>query len=339
MSTFYTENGYHRKSAFYKRLAALKAVSLNLPEPDWSQCYHLLIEALDGYNLTLDPTEYERKAEKDDRIRGWVGIHLQLLQELVTTAKRMKAEQLAMRHLSFLLHSLFEFLSTEQRQEFASKLLALSTKNGEGAPVPLTLENGLVIPSVNLTKFPFVTSFKLQSLPTHLKPFKLLSKADKKLLPSSPFIYTPMQLNRPVKKTTAAGSQSVDFRWVENEPSEVSIQVRNYLPIELVVSHINLMTDGIAFEVSPTSLTLEADSLPALVTLTGTPRGHGNLEVLGYTTHVLGIKSNCLLRELPRAKRLKLPVNFAVEVVAPLPLLSLSCPDFAQILDGLAADL
>lgn len=59
ISDLYTEIGYHRKAAFYKRFAALKAVSLNLSDPNWSQCYDLLIPALEGLHIQyafLSPT-------------------------------------------------------------------------------------------------------------------------------------------------------------------------------------------------------------------------------------------------------------------------------------------
>jgi len=328
ISQLYAEIGYHRKSSFYKRFAALKAVSLNLSNPNWEQCYSLLIPALEGYHLTLDPLEYERRSFVSNRAIGWVGIHLQLMQELITTARRMKLDQVAIRHLSFLLHSLFEFLTPAQRQEFSGQLSALSTKCGEATSIPLTLDNGTVIPTVNLTKFPLLTTFKVENLPASLRPHKLRNKLDIKenSSPSSPFIFTPLQLNRPIRKSSAINiGQIQDFKWVENVPSEVTLNIFNHLSSELAVSEITLITEGVKFEVSPINVVLPPESGPEKMTLTGIPRGHGKLTILGYTTHVLGVKNNCSLKDLPNAKKLKFPTNYCIDVVPALPEISLDC--------------
>ena len=255
---------------------------------------------------------------------------MQLLQELVTTAIKMNCEPLAVRHLSFLLHSLFEYLSPQQRQEFALKLFSLSSRCGEGSPVPLKLQNGVVIPSVNLSKFPTVVSFKIENLSPHLRPIKL--KAKHKPMnpsnPSSPFIFTPLQFNRSTVSTPrrlSTVSTSLDFKWAEGEIATITMVLDNYLPIELNISHMSLMTDGLAFETYPTSLTLAPESVNTSVTLTGIPRSSGKLDILGYTTHTLGVKSDCRLRELPKAKKLKLPKSYNIEVIPFLPLIGISC--------------
>ncbi|RWS10654.1 trafficking protein particle complex subunit 9-like isoform X1 [Dinothrombium tinctorium] len=326
IAELYSDIGYHRKAAFYKRFAALKAVSINVNQPNWEQCYNLLLPSLEGYQLTLDPIEYDRRIKEHNF--GWTGIHLQLLQELVTTAKRMNCEQISMRHLSFLLHSLFEFLTPNQRRDFAKQLETLSTNCGEGAPVPLTLENGIIIPSVNLTKFPLVTSFKVQNLSPQTRPIKLKAK-HRESVSSSPFIFTPLQFSRPSsarrKSLNSPTSKTLDFKWAEGENCQVLLQVYNYLPIELHVSHMSLMTDGIAFETYPTSLTLPPESGPFPVQLTGTPRASGKLDILGYTTHVLGVKNNCKLKDLTNAKKMKFPHIYTIEVVPHLPLLEIAC--------------
>lgn len=257
---------------------------------------------------------------------------MQLLQELVTTAIKMNCEPLAVRHLTFLLHSLFEYLSPQQRQEFAVKLCSLSSRCGEGSPVALRLQNGLVIPSVNLTKFPTIVSFKVQNLTPDLRPIKLKAKhkpIGNSSLPSSPFIFTPLQFNRshvsaPPRRLSTV-STSVDFKWAEGEIATVTLVLDNYLPIELNISHMALMTDGLAFETYPASLTLAPESVDTTVNLTGIARSSGRLDILGYTTHTLGVKSECRFRELPNAKRLKLAKSFNIEVIPRLPLIAISC--------------
>lgn len=334
ISNLYTDIGFHRKAAFYKRFAALKAVSLQLQQPNWSQCYNLLISSMEGYNLTLDPCEYERRIRERDSSSGWTGIHVQLLQELVTTAKRMNATPVAIRHLSFLLQVLSSSLTSSQKKEFASQLESLSRVCGEGAPVPLNLDSGFVIPSVNLTKFPYITSFLCKNLPPHLRPFKLKSKLEldaPKLTPNSPFIFTPLNLTRPItprrSSIGSAASQTLDFKWVQHETGSVLVQVYNQLPMELTVDHMKLVTNGLPFEVMPISVSFGPDSGPTPITLTGTPKSAGKLELNGYSTHVLGVKSNCLLKDLPHGRKMRVPHQFVIDVVPALPLLSISCPD------------
>lgn len=333
LSNLYTDIGFHRKSAFYKRFAALKAVSLTLKEPNWSLCYKLLIQSLEGYSLTLDPIEYERRNLSRDPSSGWSGIHVQLLQELVTTAKRMNNTSLAIRHLSFLLQSLSHQLTSAQKKDFATQLETLSIRDEEGAPVPLNLDNGIIIPSVNLTRFPYVTSFTVKPLAGHLRPIRLraLTEAEAKANHSnSPFIFTPLQLNRPIHpvlKPNNPASDVVDFKWVENEAGSVLMQVYNNLPVDLHVDHMKLETNGVVFRVDPFSTTLPPESGPTPTTITGTPSASGQLEIHGYSTHVLGVKSTCLLKDLPHGKKMKVPQVFIVDVVPSLPLLSLSCPE------------
>ena len=55
LSQLYTQMGMKRKSSFFKRIAAMQSVSPQNPKPGWVPCYHLLLQSLDGYRLTLDP--------------------------------------------------------------------------------------------------------------------------------------------------------------------------------------------------------------------------------------------------------------------------------------------
>ena len=268
----------------------------------------------------------------------------------------MNSPSLAIRHLSFLLHCFCEYLTPAQRKDFSLQLQLLSRDFGEGAPISLNTDNGTIIPCVNMTKFPRVTSFIVKNLAPHLRPHvmstdQMESSKGNSLLPGikqvnetcSPFIFTPLQLNRPLhsRRPSIVKNQVLDFKWVQNEPVEVSLEAYNNLPIDLTINHMKLLTDGIVFEINPLSVTIAPESGPFPIILTGTPRASGFLDITGYASHVLGIKSNCLLRDLPDAKKMKLPVTFSVEIVPPLPLLSLSCPDLdkSSIQSPLANDI
>lgn len=93
----------------------------------------------------------------------------------------------------------------------------------------------------------------------------------------------------------------------------MTLKLVNPLPIELKVSNMRLLTSGVVFESIPESVVLTPDT-PVSLTLNGTPKEHGELEVLGYSTHTLGVKSNCRLRHM----KAFLP-SYTIEVIASLP--------------------
>lgn len=106
-----------------------------------------------------------------------------------------------------------------------------------------------------------------------------------------------------------------EFPWIENDLCEVTLKLINPLPIELKVSNMRLLTSGVVFESIPESTVLSPDT-PASLTLNGTPKESGDLEVLGYSTHTLGVKSNCRLRYMKNF----LP-SYSIEVIPSLPVM------------------
>jgi len=57
IANLYDSLQFHRKASFFKRLAGMRHVSAQNQNPDWSQCYQLLVQALPGIKLSLDPKE------------------------------------------------------------------------------------------------------------------------------------------------------------------------------------------------------------------------------------------------------------------------------------------
>lgn len=100
--------------------------------------------------------------------------------------------------------------------------------------------------------------------------------------------------------------------------------LKNPLPYELQVFDMRLLTNGIVFESLPETTVLPALS-SATITVRGTPIEHGSLEILGYSTHTLGVKSNCRLKHMNRDRdRLaQFPPSFSVEVIPALPKLEI----------------
>uniref|UniRef100_A0A673ZY66 Trafficking protein particle complex subunit 9 n=1 Tax=Salmo trutta TaxID=8032 RepID=A0A673ZY66_SALTR len=65
LSELYHLIGFHRKSAFFKRVAAMQCVAPTIPEPGWRACYKLLLETLPGYSLCLDPKDFSKGTQLD----------------------------------------------------------------------------------------------------------------------------------------------------------------------------------------------------------------------------------------------------------------------------------
>jgi len=72
--------------------------------------------------------------------KGWPIIQIQVINELVAAANRMGHPALATRHLTFLLQTMYNHLTPDERKETALQLQNMS-QQCEGAPVPL-VRNG-----------------------------------------------------------------------------------------------------------------------------------------------------------------------------------------------------
>lgn len=125
---------------------------------------------------------------------------------------------------------------------------------------------------------------------------------------------------------------TTDYLWVEGDVCEVSMQLINPLPFELHVSNMRLLTNGVVFESIPESISLPAESGPIAVTLAGRPKEIGDLEILGFSTHTLGVKSNCRLRYMEGM----LHPQYTVEVIPALPRIDVatSLPQTASFSSG-----
>ena len=334
----YESIGFKRKAAFYRRFAALKSVTV---QSNWQACYDSLIGSLDGFGLNLDPVEYE-KALSDRCSSVWPGLHVQLIEELITCCKKIQNGQagtLAIRHMSFMLHTLDFYLTATKKREVARDLEETSTVFGEDSPVPLKLSNGFVVPTVNLNKYPLC--LKLEPLPLHmsLRPVRLLQLRRKSMLtPTSeaksdnPFIFTPIANHNSMSvfetRRTASNSHITDIVWAQDEPCSTVMVLKNTMPFQLRVSSIKLLTDGVPLETKSTSLKLEPDpNAQITINLVGIPRQLpkttddsdqivNRLEIFGYSTHLLGVKSNCRLDMIPKSN---FPSQYIIEVCPPLP--------------------
>lgn len=307
LAELYKDIGFLRKAAFCQRLAATRQVSPNNPNPDWQRCYYLMLHSFPGHKLSLDPNYVVQHQV------GWPALQIQLLQELVVAARRMGHPALATRHMTFLLQTMWPHLTKQEHRDLAIQLQALSAQC-EGGPVPLVLETGEVIPPANLSHVPNCSWFTPRPLPPARAPHLVKSKAH-----HGPFIFTPIHfgsLERNAKKQEG----KMEYLWVEGDICEVQMKLTNPLPFELKVSNMRLLTSGVVFESIPETIILPPDS-PTTVNLHGTPKEIGELQILGYSTHTLGVKSNCRLKNMPMPN--KFPASFTVEVIPSLPTIAI----------------
>ncbi|XP_075067777.1 trafficking protein particle complex subunit 9 isoform X3 [Mixophyes fleayi] len=310
LSELYELIGFHRKSAFFKRVAAMQCVAPTIPEPGWKACYKLLLETLPGYSLSLDPKDFSKGAH-----RGWAAVQMRLLHELVYASRRMGNPALCVRHLSFLLQTMLDFLSDQEKKDVAQSLESYTSKCA-GTMEPIQLPEGLTLPPVPFTKLPIVRSVKLLNLPVILRPQKVKNLLGQKLSTKSPFIYSPIIAhNRSEEK-----NKKIDFQWVQGDVCEVQLMVYNPMPFELRVETMGLLTSGVEFESLPAALSLPAESGLYPVTLVGVPRTTGQITVNGYHTSVFGVYSDCLLDNLPCLKN----NGCTVDVIPALPRLQIS---------------
>ncbi|XP_036779007.2 trafficking protein particle complex subunit 9 isoform X7 [Manis pentadactyla] len=310
LSELYELIGFHRKSAFFKRVAAMQCVAPSISEPGWRACYKLLLETLPGYSLSLDPKDFSKGAH-----RGWAAVQVRLLHELVYASRRMGNPALSVRHLSFLLQTMLDFLSDQEKKDVTQSLENYTSKC-PGTAEPITLPDGLVLPPVPFTRLPIVRRVRLLNLPASLRPRKMKSLLGQNVSTKSPFIYSPIIAHSRGEER----SKKIDFQWVQGDVCEVQLMVYNPMPFELRVENMGLLTSGVEFESLPAALSLPAESGLYPVTLVGVPRTTGTIAVNGYHTTVFGVFSDCLLDDLPGIKA----GGSTVEVIPALPRLQIS---------------
>ncbi|XP_013391061.1 trafficking protein particle complex subunit 9 [Lingula anatina] len=314
LATLYEQINFHRKAAFFKRVAAMQSVAPTVPNPSWERCHQLLMQSLKGYSITLD---YRERVQGE--AVGWPIVQSRVLHEVVYCARKLGNVPLIIRHMTHLLHMMHHYLTPQEKREL-SNLLETYTCHHEGLNQPIALDSGQILPAAPLLNLPQVRVMKLMNLPLHLRPVAIKSTLtpDREQSPS-PFIYSPLQFSAPMGRVRKDRSK-MDFQWVMDDVCEVALQVFNPMPYELKVSNVALLTDGVDFVSHPSSMSLQANSGPYVVKVLGTPKGAGQLNITGYTTTVLGVRNNCKLRDIPRIRE----AQYTVEVIPPLPQLQVT---------------
>ncbi|VDO37736.1 unnamed protein product, partial [Onchocerca flexuosa] len=170
-------------------------------------------------------------------------------------------------------------------------------------------QHGLIIPPIQMTRFPKLEKFAVCPLPDHLATTIIRPK-----LQSDVFIYSPFQCESVPKVT-----------WVQDCACEVAISVINCLPCELSVSSLALLSEGCAFEPIPMRLILPSSLLLNSIYCINCLRESGRLIITGYSCEILGVRNVCKLRDFPDRVRSKgfLSSMFDIEILPALPVLEL----------------
>ncbi|KAK7074230.1 Trafficking protein particle complex subunit 9 [Halocaridina rubra] len=311
LSDLYHQIGFHRKASFFRRVAAMRCVAPQNQQPDWGQCYRLLLQTLEGYKICLDPLEFRK-----DGSQGWPSLQIQILQELVGTSRRMGQNALCTRHQAFLVSAMLPHMTDAEKQEMASMLESLSGRSGSGSTPLVVQDTGIIIPPVNFLNLPTCRGVRVLAPDIGRKAEKITPSVDGD---SGPFIFSPFtSLTSSSNKTQG----KIDFDWVEGDVCEIVLDLENSMPFDLKITSMMLMTEGIQFESWTSTVVLKPERGAQAITLRGRPQGAGELRVIGYSSTVLGVTSNCRYKFMPQ---LKIPM-YTINVVPALP--------FLQILTG-----
>ncbi|XP_045585316.1 protein brunelleschi isoform X2 [Procambarus clarkii] len=310
LADLYHQIGFHRKASFFRRVAAMRCVAPQNQQPDWGQCYRLLLQTLEGYKVCLDPLEFRK-----DGSQGWPSLQIQILQELVGTSRRMGHNALCTRHQAFLVCAMMPHLSDVERQETSNMLESLGARSGSG-PAPLVVqETGIIIPPVNFLNIPICRKLRATAPVTGRRAEKKLSLTGDE--DSGPFIFSPFTSLTSSNDRRAHGK--MDFEWVEGDVCEICLDLENPMPFELKVTNMMLITEGVQFESWASTIVLKAEKNIQTVTLRGRPQSPGELKVTGYSSTVMGVTSNCRFKFMPH---FKIP-QYTIIIVPALPLIQI----------------
>ena len=129
-------------------------------------------------------------------IEGWPALQIQLIQEMVGTARRMGNFDIAVIHMVNLLEGMFQFLSKSELTDICRQLEVLVSRSKEQVSLQHSTGsanvhlNNIALSDTSLQKIPTVTAFNLCPLPSHLIPRM-------KIIDTNPaesvFVFTPKQ--------------------------------------------------------------------------------------------------------------------------------------------------
>ncbi|GAV03333.1 hypothetical protein RvY_13774 [Ramazzottius varieornatus] len=304
VASVYEGIGFHRQAALFRLLAADRYVGPNISPSDFLRAYELTMMSLPSYDLAL--------SNRTTNGRGWPELQAQVMLKLATTCRAQP--EVYKRILLIILERFVEVLSSGEKEDLIRTLNELMSQSGPPKGEVLTSTPGLKLAVITLTKIPFVHEFFVLPLPVHLQPLQR-PKLARGI--SGPFLYTPIKSASSLA-AAALTADEANFMWVAKEPCAISLHLTNFLPRELKVDNLTIVTENTPFEAAKASMVLPALTnhyLPVLIN--GIPLEAGTLSILGYSYQVFGMENRCLLSELSHLSGRSIPK--AVRVAPSLP--------------------
>jgi len=272
LASIHEQLSLFRKAAFFRRRAALYYFN-RTSDSKLDQSMSLLRRVAPAYKL--DPASISKEGCKE----GWPTVQLQVLQDMLQVSRRLGNKLDCVRLLCFILEKYRSHLNWVDHSELVDMLEEYSD-NMQTSPST----NEIKDTKVQLIRpIPIIRDFRPKKLAYHLQPFKSKSVSE-----HGPFIFSSL--------STRGKADDGVVMWVSGDVAEVAMVVDNPLPIEIKVSSMTLLTDGVEFEAYPATLALPAQSGSYPFMLLGTPKCHGNLVIKGYCLEVLGVTNTVMLQ-------------------------------------------
>ncbi|TRY61225.1 hypothetical protein TCAL_04204 [Tigriopus californicus] len=279
LSELYGEIGFSRKSAFFHRVAAMRCVAPHNPQPEWELCYQLLLKTMPGYFFPMahQGTVSTNSNHRVDSSKGWATVQVQILQELVGTARRMGDHLIAIKHLVFLLENFHHCLPTADLDTTCQEIFTLATR---------MKQQHLPLPKYTLHSIPKLIKFQ----PVSAVPESGSWGGSAESQPTGPFLFTPI-LNYEKRRKRC--------EWIKGEACEVEIDLITP-PIPISVVDMRLLSEGNALDPCEVSFVMNpSDPKPIVhVKLTAIPQSFGDITLTGVSFVLFGLEVECLLKDL-----------------------------------------
>ncbi|KAK6021522.1 hypothetical protein OSTOST_12806, partial [Ostertagia ostertagi] len=184
--------GFRRKCSFFARLGVLFRLQIADGEhrtpQDYRAVYPILYRTLPGYGIK----ENVREVAQDGVLKGPIQLQIKALHEVYTAASRAELTDAAIRHLCHLIQVYYDDMEPTLANRLFDDLQNLvrikksPPQLNQRISVPV---GNIILPSIQLTRFPMVNDPILCPLPPHLAPTVIPAKAGQPQL----FIYSPFQ--------------------------------------------------------------------------------------------------------------------------------------------------
>ncbi|KAF8384767.1 trpp-9 [Pristionchus pacificus] len=323
----YKKIGFRRKHAFFSRLGVLFRLhmeeSSQRTPTDYRGVYPTLYKTLGGYGIAERAEPSSGPFCSEAVAAGPVQLQIKALHEVFTSATRAHYYEAAIRHCCYLLQVYYDHMDASMVGRLFVDLETLvrqranTTSGTASSPAlhhlgqHLSLEcGGIILPPVQMTRFPMISDAVLCPLPSHLAPRVIAAPSSDG---PSIFIYSPFQTK----------SDDASPAWVVDCACSISVLVYNCRPTELSVDELVLITEGVSFEPVPVRMTLPPASegaAPARIKLIGVPRSAGVLTISGYSCTVFGVRNVCRLQQAGGSTGSKTPLQ--VQILPSLPLMT-----------------